>query len=486
MNTQDLRPLTTSMNNTVLQKIEYANQKHCLFYEGQKILCGLSGGADSVCLLVSLCELSQKYGFSVGAVHVNHMIRGKEADRDEEFSKALCQRLSVEFFCERRDVPTFSKEQGLSLELCARNERYKFFEEICKNHGYTTLATAHNANDNAETFLINAIRGCSLKGLCAIPVTRRLSKGCDVTIIRPLLYVERAEIEAFLREKEQGFVTDSTNLSDDYTRNCIRHKILPQMQDLNTSVVKTLCMCAETLKKDSEFLEKLTEQSFTDKVSQLKKLDYSLQSRIIAKMYAACANNEYIIEKKHIDEIISKINQSLPDKAYTMSLPGKITLTCSDGVLSFTKKECKKEQEIIWDVMLKDGINLFANSKYLILVENIVSKEHIHSSDNFEHGQNIYKIYKTDYIYSDTMLGSLCARARVPGQKFLQNGIHKSVKRLMCDKKIPLCDRETLPFIYADNALCCIPGVGVSDGFNNTNNNHITKITVYKKICGTE
>ncbi len=473
------------MSSMFLQKIRYAHQKHCLFFEGQKILCGLSGGADSVCLLISLFELSKEYGFSVGAVHVNHLIRGMEANRDEEFSRSLCQKLGIEFFCERRDIPFLCKETGQSLELCARNERYKVFEEICQSRGFTTLATAHNANDNAETFLINAIRGCSLKGLCAIPVTRRLSKCSKVTVIRPLLYTERSEIEDFLRERNQVFITDSTNLSDDCTRNRVRHKILPQMQLLNPCVVKTLCMCASSLKKDSDFLEELTKQSFTDKVCRLKELDYSVQSRIISKMYTDVAQNKYVLEKKHIDEIISKINSASPDKAYTMSLPGKITLSCKDGVLCFEKEKVKKDT-ISDCVPLLSGFNSFCFGEYLIYVEHLYKGKEEPVSDKVEYGQNIYKIYKTDYIYSDTILNSLCATTRKSGETLLSNGLHKSVKRLLCENKVPISHRSTLPFIYNANELIYIAGIGLADGYKDKNNSYITKIAVYKKQYGTE
>ena len=160
-------------NNITLsfqEKIDRANTDFCLFEGCEKILVGLSGGADSTSLLLVLKELSEKYSFTLYALHVNHMIRGEEADRDEEFARVLSKKLGVEFFCERVDVPSLSKESGTSLELCARNERYRAFEKICKKYGISHVATAHNACDNAETLVFNLVRGTGLKGLCgALP-----------------------------------------------------------------------------------------------------------------------------------------------------------------------------------------------------------------------------------------------------------------------------------------------------------------------------
>ena len=197
------------MNNTNItfalsEKIKRADRDFSLFDGAEKILVGLSGGADSTSLLISLCELSRDFGFELFALHVNHMIRGEEADRDENFAKALCQKYGVEFFCERVDVPHLCEKEGISLELCARNVRYNAFEKVCKTHGITHVATAHNALDNAETVVFNLVRGSGTRGLCGIPPKRKLCDG--VTIIRPLIYAQRTEIEEFLSQKNETFV----------------------------------------------------------------------------------------------------------------------------------------------------------------------------------------------------------------------------------------------------------------------------------------
>ena len=195
-----------------------------LLSDGDTVVCGLSGGADSVGLLLALYELREKLGINVEALHVNHCLRGEESDRDEEFCCQLCSRLGIPFSAFRVDVKSYAKEHSLSDEEAARKLRYGVFEA---NSQGKKIATAHNANDNLETVILNLARGSALKGMAGIPVRRN-------NIIRPLLTVSREEIEAFLSERGQEFVTDSTNLSDDYTRNKIRHKIIPLMNELNS------------------------------------------------------------------------------------------------------------------------------------------------------------------------------------------------------------------------------------------------------------
>ena len=194
------------------------------------ITAALSGGADSVCLLIILKELSDKYSFTLDALHINHCIRGKESDRDEEFCRNLCKKYDIPLTVIRTDVPAAAAESKKSLEETARDIRYKAFEKHAGDKG--KIATAHTVSDNAETVILNMARGTGLKGLCGIPPVRD-------NIIRPLIDVTRQQIEDYLKSMNQGFVTDSTNLSDDYTRNRIRHKIIPELLKINEGFYKT-------------------------------------------------------------------------------------------------------------------------------------------------------------------------------------------------------------------------------------------------------
>lgn len=217
------------------------------------VVCGLSGGADSTALLLALSELSGELGFSTAACHLNHGIRGEDSDSDERFCTELCERLEIPLYKKRENVREYS-EKHESLEETARKVRYDFFEEALAHFGENAvLATAHNANDNAETVLLNLIRGTGLRGLCGIPRERG-------RIIRPLLLIERREIEEFLAENRQNFVTDKTNFSVEYTRNKIRAKILPEILEMNPSFLSTISRMTENLRFDEDFFEQTAEK----------------------------------------------------------------------------------------------------------------------------------------------------------------------------------------------------------------------------------
>ena len=203
--------------------------KEFKFKENEKhISVALSGGADSMALITALLKLKDELGITLSAVHINHMLRGEESDRDEAFVRAQCKKLGVDLIVYKIDVASIADKNKISLELAARNARYEVFDTIQCD----ALATAHNADDNFETFLFRMTRKTGLSGLCGIPVRRG-------KYIRPLLYCSRTEVEDFCRENEVPYVTDSTNLSDDFTRNKLRHSVVPIMKTLNVSLLES-------------------------------------------------------------------------------------------------------------------------------------------------------------------------------------------------------------------------------------------------------
>ena len=227
----------------MLTKVYKFIKDNNMICRGDTVVCGLSGGADSVALLISMSELSEKLGISVEALHVNHCLRGTESDGDEQFCRELCARLNVPFKAISCDVRSYAEQYSLSTEEAARKLRYDIFREHSKGK---KLATAHNANDNRETVILNLARGTGIKGLAGIPMIRG-------NIIRPLLTVTRKEIEDFLAKRSQPYVTDSTNLSDDYTRNKIRHRILPLLSEINSSAVETSINSINTVREENAF-----------------------------------------------------------------------------------------------------------------------------------------------------------------------------------------------------------------------------------------
>ena len=216
-----------------------------LFDRGETVLIGFSGGADSVCLVHFLRHLAGKKHFQIIAVHVHHGLRGKAADQDAAFCRQLCKKWGVPFVLKKKAVRALAKKLDLSMEHAARKARYEAFAQVARQTGATKLALGHHIDDQAETVLLNLLRGTQPEGLCGIPLRRALNK--QVEIVRPLLCVTRAEVEEYLKENKLTFVTDETNLDDAYRRNWVRHQLLPFLQTKQPQIRQHLALMAARL-----------------------------------------------------------------------------------------------------------------------------------------------------------------------------------------------------------------------------------------------
>ena len=209
----------------------------------EKLLCAVSGGADSMCLL----HLVWSQGFDVTAAHFEHGIRGEESLRDADFVENWCREHSIPFVLEHGDVPAYAQQTGMGLEEAARKLRYDFLARTAERLGADRILTAHNLDDNAETLLFNLTRGSGTPGLRGIPQSRG-------SVLRPLLHVSRREIEAYLKENRVPHAEDSTNQSDDYTRNLIRHRVVPLLREINPRFPEAAARTAELVARDEDCL----------------------------------------------------------------------------------------------------------------------------------------------------------------------------------------------------------------------------------------
>ena len=226
--------------------------------DGKKtVIVALSGGADSVSLLRVMCRLREQLETEVRACHLNHGLRGEESDKDAEFCAELCGKFSVPIAIKKLNVKEYQQKHE-SVEETARRLRYGFFDECLEKSGQSSvIAAAHTANDNAETVLLNLTRGTGLKGLCGIPPVRD-------RIIRPLIYCTRGEVEEYLAELGQDYVTDKTNFSDEYSRNKIRLNVIPQLMSINPSLIEGITRMTAGLRSDSDYLEGLSDKALLE------------------------------------------------------------------------------------------------------------------------------------------------------------------------------------------------------------------------------
>lgn len=415
------------------------------------IVVGFSGGADSTALCHWL--LGKVDPRRLVLAHVNHQLRGEESQRDEEVCRAFAKGHGLRLEVLREDVAALARQEGLGLEECGRNVRYLFFENLAPGREDRIL-TAHNANDNLETILLHLCRGTSLPGLLGIPYSRG-------KVLRPLLKVPREEIEAYCRREGLSYVTDSSNLSQKYTRNRLRHQVLPVLEELNPQVLEAVSRMVGTLSQDESFLE---EQAS----SLLKKarVPWGLDAALLGTSHRAVRTRALRsfcreqgippLEKQHVDALCRCLAQG-----GETGLPGGFLAQCSQGVLSLKKPGSARETEgfsrevTLGKTDLPCGKTLFLQVKPLSQGEN---------------SPKIHNLLFKNALDYDIITGNLRARSRREGDCFSPAGrrLSKSMKQLFQEQKIPVLQRGRVVLLEVAGQLVFCEGVGPAEGFQVT------------------
>lgn len=308
MNQQESKKLETKILAILKRHIQ----------EGDTVVAGISGGPDSIFLL----ELLKKLPIKIIAAHVNHQLR-KEANRDEEFVKKLCQSTNTIFSPLTSDITSLSQKSKQGLEETGRKVRYDFFNKLAKKHQAKFIITAHHADDNLETIILNFARGASLQGLTGMQ-EMETSNGSTTSLLRPLLTISKQEILDFLRFKKLKFRVDKSNNSLVYKRNFIRHKIIPLLKEINPSISSTLSKNTENLREINEFL-KLSAQEWLKKhtfdetfkkfdAKNFRRLTSALQKNILLQLHTHHFGHIQNIQSSNIEETLSLINKNIGNK----------------------------------------------------------------------------------------------------------------------------------------------------------------------------
>ena len=238
----------------MLDKVRETIKTNSLFDNGDKVLCAVSGGADSICLLNIMQKFREEFNLSIYVANVNHLIRGEESDRDSNFVQKVCKEVGIKCFYREYDVQSIAKQRKLGEEECGRILRYEFFEEISRSLGGVKIATAHNLNDNAETVLFRLTRGSSSRGLSGIKYKRG-------NIVRPLLDVSREEIEAYLKSEGISWCEDSTNKIEIYARNKLRLSVVPLLKKISGKAEEHIVSAAKLISEDNSFLDDMAKKA---------------------------------------------------------------------------------------------------------------------------------------------------------------------------------------------------------------------------------
>ncbi len=407
--------------------------RYGMLKEGTSVLVGFSGGADSA-LLLSL--LSQTDGITVAAAHLNHGIRGEEAIRDEYFCRRFCDENNITLYVKRVDVPKIARENGLGIEEAARNERYAFFDDICSDHGYDLIATAHNADDNLETVLLHLVRGTGIDGLCGIPPVRD-------NVIRPLILYSKEEVYDGCRENGVPFITDSTNNDTAYRRNFLRCEVIPKLKELNPSLCDSVTGAVELLRNDAQYLSSIaSEHSLNEGRQVLSSLPAPILSRVLLNSMKV---HSITVERERVSEMIMAIRSR--SAHVSLSLCGA-TFVCDRDLVYFEKDKKARAFEI----PLKMGLNIIDGESAV----GIYASEHSSEKDILK-DKNIYKLSIQVKISSAKINGNTVIRSRRDGDLIRQSGMTKKVKKLIQSLKLPKAETDMLPFIETDGELIYIP-----------------------------
>lgn len=419
-------------------KVQNTIKKFNMLCNNDSIIVGLSGGADSVCLLHVLLAIKDKYNLNIFAAHINHNLRGEESLRDENFVKNLCNSYNVKLFVKSVEIAKIAASQNISTELCGRNIRYDFFNELSQELN-AKIATAHTASDNCETVLFNIARGCSVKGLCGIPPVRD-------NIIRPLIEVTRTEVEEYCNNNFLDYVTDSSNLTDDYTRNKIRHNAVPVFKEINSNFENNILRLNSQMTDIDNFLtisscRELKQASCKDGYycDMLIKLPNVILKQCILLIFKQAG----IIstEEKHINLCIDAIKNRT-----TTNLPNGYCASAVQNVFRVYKDNKSIDFKELPLLETKE-IN-FNNKHYFFNIKN--------NNSNLQ--------VKNQCIDLNCINSSTVIRTRHAADKFTlpQRCITKSLKKLLNEAKAPKEQRDSLLLVANGSTVLWLEGFGTA------------------------
>lgn len=456
-----------------MKRIEKFIQKYHMLTCGDKVIAGVSGGADSVCLFLMLLELREKIGVDLIAVHVHHGLRGEAADQDQRFVEALCEQHRIPLEISRVNLESIAKKRKQSLEEAGRMVRREAFDSVCKKYGGNKIALAHHQNDNAETLLWNLSRGTGLDGLGGIrPVNGKF--------IRPLLCMNRKEIEEYLAKRKQSYCIDETNAGTDYTRNKLRHLVLPILEEqVNSAAVRHMNETMEQIWELQEYMQEQVEAAYQECVQehfekacwiQIQQKSFETFPELIKKMVIRkgmeqVGGKKRDLSHKHVDVMMELMNKQVGrtlDLPYEMHakrnyegirLEKQRTYSFGEEKKAEIMQECMSELNIPGETILADR-NLKLRCKILEKPKNLSIKD------------IPQKIYTKWFDYG-IIKSSLYIRTRQAGDTIVidEKGHQKKLKNWFVDEKIPKEVRDSQLLLAENNEILWVLGHRMSQAY---------------------
>ncbi len=445
-----------------------AIEKYGMLKQNDTVAVGVSGGADSMALLHFL-RFESNLKLKITVCHVNHLLRGEESDSDERFVKNICKKWGVGFKCLRCDIVAQSRAAGQSVEEYARRVRYDFFAE-CALGG--KIATAHTLSDAAETLLFNIARGSSVSGLCSIPPVRD-------NIVRPLIFATRDTVETYCAENGIEFVTDSTNLTDDYSRNKIRHNVVPVLKQINPEFEAAAGRLIGSAMRDEAFLsteaQKALESAVVPRKSSLgiSQSLFAVKAEGLARLDEAvlyrCARE--ILNRAHVSADSRKINavkELIVKKSGRICLSGDAFAEVRGGILYletgraqeyFEYTLCLSENGVI--ITDCEGVKLSVKDGAVIGAKRLTARVLQPGAD--ELSNNIHKKALFLQLDCDKIIGNLIIRQKRDGDSIRLRSMTRAVKKMFNEKKLSAYEKSVCPVAADDGGVLGVFGFGAGD-----------------------
>lgn len=463
-----------------LQKSEKTIGRHGMFRKGEKVFVAVSGGPDSIALFHLLHGMRERLEISLGIFHFNHMLRGRESDKDQSFVESLAGKFNVPVRSGRGNVRYYARERGLSLEEAARLMRYGFFAKEAARLGVKKVAVGHNRDDQAETVMLRIIKGTGLRGLAAI---RPVLDYQQITIVRPLIDLSKDEVVSYLRGAGLSYRTDSSNVSDKMERNKIRSRVFPMLErEFNPKVREVLARFPSVLNRDIDYLEKVSAKKAEDVFKKrgedfivlhrekFAKLDPAIQFRVASGMLKRL-DLQASIDFDHWLRIEDSLKAK--DRA-AVSLPRDVTISLERKEIVLKQK--LPHQDLVYEYELEEGKETHIKEANVNFRCEVVEKDKANLNKRERH----YEFF--DY---DKLKFPLRIRNRRPGDKFQPLGMRgqKKLKDFLIDRKVPSYSKNLLPVFVSGKKIFWVFKQAIADWAKVTDKTKkVLKISEFRKF----
>lgn len=460
------------METDALRRVREQAERKNMPPRGAGVVVGLSGGSDSLCLLILLSELAAERELRLTAVHVNHGIRGAEAERDEAFCRAFCERRGIPIVVVKIDVPAFAKEQGIGIEEAGRIVRYREFSRVAAEVGAECVAVAHHADDRAETILLHLMRGSGLRGLTGIPADSRPFADQNIRLIRPLLPLHKEEILAELALRGEEYCIDATNREDDGDRNFLRNRVMPLLLERNPGASRNIAKAGERLEAVRDYMDRQTDEACARAIDADERRLHCDELLALPEVFRSEAALRYL-------ELVCGHRKDLSDTHAAMLLrlcEGHVSAQ-SDFPYGVTLRRGYRDIEPAQDIVaafggrheiarreIERGVTVtFFGDRRLTLSFSVTDAKNceVFSQDPY-----------TKWFDYDTMGKACVVRARRPGDRIVisKDGKSALVQDVFVNRKVPRERRDEIPLVMtADEAdTLWIPGVRGSERYRVT------------------